>query len=215
MTNFLCILFSICIPIFACGVNIDFQHENDDPLAEVDFTSYKNEMSAEDYAALESYFPILNENVKFTFQNIDKNESSDVNLHELYEMSSALIKLYTFTVWDIDDDNVKELILSFDPVGETVIFHRENNDFYATSKVYRGFKQLQKNGVYNSSGGASCGHYYKLLFEKVEFFEREIGHGCTFEDDIYSINGKAVCEEEFTQWQKEIMVGDVEWYYLK
>lgn len=215
MIDILCVLLSVCIPIFACGENINFQQEEADPFSGVDFTSYKSEMSKEDYAALESYFPILNEDCKFTFQNMYKNESSVINLHELYEMSSALIELYSFTVWDIDDDNVKELILSFDPVGEMVIFHKENNDFYATEQVYRGFKQLQKNGVYNSSGGAPCNHYLKLFFENGKFSETELGHGCAYEDDMFVVNGNPVSEEEFKQWHEEIMVGKVEWYYEK
>lgn len=121
--------------------------------------------------------------------------------------------MYRFTILDLDGDNVKELILSFDPVGETVIFHKENENFFATEQVYRGFKQLQKNGVHGSSGGASCCHYKKLVFENGEFSELELAHGCTFEDNMFEVSGKAVSEEEFTQWKEEIMVGDVEWYY--
>lgn len=80
MINILCMLFSLCIPIFNFISNIDFQ-QNADPLSGVDFTSYKSEMSEEDYAALESYFPVLNEDFKFTFQNTYKNESEEMNLH--------------------------------------------------------------------------------------------------------------------------------------
>lgn len=183
------------------------------PLSDVDFTQFKSMMGTDDYAALENYFPVLNGDLAFNYQGwTDETDNMKINLNELCE-SDMLVELHMFTILDLDNDCIKELILCFDNVGEQLIFHKENDDFFAKGLPYRGFKMLQTNGVYNSSGGAACSHYNKLLFENGEFVEQELGHACTYEDEVYVVNGNSVSEEEFQQWKEEIMIGDVEWYY--
>lgn len=169
------------------------------PLTSLDFTQFKSPMSSEDYVALESYFPIFNEELNFKFQNgWDAAKNRETNLNELRELST-LAKLRMFTIFDLDNDGVKEFILCFDNAGGQLIFHKENDNYFAIELPYRGFKMLQINGVYNSSGGAACSHYSKLSFENGEFVEQELGHACIYEDEICLANGNAVSEEEFEQ----------------
>ncbi len=187
-----------------------------EPLSVIDFKHFKSMMSEDDYAALEGYFPVLNEDLTFNFHGWrrDETDNVEINLNELRE-KSRLVRLYKFTVCDLDNDDVKELILCFDYGGEMLIFHKESEDFFAKKLPFRGFKQLQKNGVYNSSGEAPCSHYLKLFFENGKFSETELGHGCAYEDDMFVVNGNPVSEEEFAKWKEEIMIGEVEWYYSK
>lgn len=181
------------------------------PLSGVDFTQFESMMSAEDYTSLKNYFSVLNGEMKFNYQGWN-DEAESMNINELCELN-MLVKLYMFTILDLDDDGAKELILCFDNAGEQLIFHSENDAFFVKELPYRGFKCLQNNGIYNSSGGAACIHYNKLLFENGEFVEQELGHACISEDEVYVVNGNPVTEAEFQQWQEEILTGDVEWYY--
>lgn len=184
------------------------------PLSDIDFTQFKSKMSTDDYAALENYFPVLNGDMTFNYWGwIEKTDNRETNLNELCESNDLLGKLHSITIFDLDNDGVKELILSFNNVGEQLIFHKENDDFFAKELPFRSFKGLQPSGVYNSSGGAGCVHYEKLLFENGEFVTQEVGHECIYEDDLYAIDGNSVSEEEFQQWKDEIMIDGVEWYY--
>ncbi len=183
------------------------------PLSSVDFIKFKSMMSTDDYAAFENYFPVLNGELTFNYQGwTDETDNRKISLNELCE-SDTLIRLHMFTILDLDNDCAKELILCFDNAGDQLIFHKENDEFFAKVLPYRGFKTLQTNGVYNSSGGAACSHYKKLKFENKEFVEQELGHACAYEDEVYVVNGNSVSEEEFQHWKEEIMIGDVKWYY--
>ena len=182
------------------------------PLSDIDFTQFESMMNKEDYVAFENYFPILSGDLKFKYQSwTDKTEDLEVNLNELCELD-VLIRLHMFTIFDLDDDGIKELILCFDNVGEHLIFHHENGSFFVKALPYRGFKNLQNSGIYQSSGSAACTHYNKLLFENGEFTEQEVGHACIYEDETYTVDGDSASEEEFENWKEEIMTGDVEWY---
>ena len=192
---------------------IETQETDMKSLSAVDFTQFKSMMNPDDYSELEKYFPVLSGDLKFNYQNqLNEKECREINLHELCE-ELLLMKLQMFTVCDLDNDGTKELILCLGNYTEQVIIHKENDDFFATSLWYRGFNCLQNNGIYISSGGASCSHYNKLSFEDGKFAEQELGHGCTYEDNIFTVNGNPVSEEEFQQWCEEILTGKVEWYY--
>lgn len=178
------------------------------------FSKYKNQMSKEDYAALESCFPIFDENVTFNYQHrMNEDSKCKTSFSEVCQRS-YFIELRQFTVFDLDNDGIREIIFVFDNAGEILILHKQENDFYAIQMPFRGFKGLQVNGIYSGSGGAACAHFYNMIFENGEFKEYELAHACEYEDDVFSVNGNAVTEEEYKLWKEENMIGDVEWFYI-
>lgn len=185
-------------------------------VSEIDFTQFKDKMSSNDYKSLETYFPVLSGNTDIIYQNSD-DECKEINIYEFasYFKDDMELTLDRFTVLDLDNDGSDELIMGLrNNMGQYLILHEENGEYFAVDKPYRGFKWLQVNGACFSSGGASCSHCYELLFENGKFTEHELGHACSFSDNEYEINGESVSYDEYQLWHDEIMVGDAEWCYL-
>lgn len=116
-------------------------------------------------------------------------------------------------------DGSDELILLFDNVGgHFLILHYENGEYYGINDVYRGFLQLQTNGVFVGSGGASSAYYYEMGFENGEFQSKLLGY-TDWDDErempIYYIGNEATYDQEvFNQWLESKMAADEEYYEI-
>ncbi len=188
----------------------DFSSEN--------IIAFKDKMSEADFKAAEEFFPVLNNEKSIFHQytvfnqtvNTTKEKIEIFNDFESFCEKNNFILFYGFTVFDIDNDDVKELILGFNM--NYIIIHKENDEFFINTRSSREMQFLQKNGIFGSSGGAACTHYNTLSFENGKFIESEIAYQCANEEFMFCINGKEVSEEEFEAWREEILVGEVEWY---
>lgn len=189
------------------------------PISKVDFASYKNEMSVEDWQALSSFFPILLKGEIFTEQfspywNTDFEEHSINNLlSSLGEYPDKFI-LDKFALCDLTGDGQKELVVySNFAFGLYYVFHKEGGDFYAVEMGARGFMDLQKNGIYTGSESAFSCCYYRLHFLKDMFWEERIASWeVGYDENYYVIGGEKVSEAEMEAWEDEMMVGEVVWY---
>lgn len=187
-------------------------------ISTVDFGAYENSLSREDWLALSSYFPVLLDGAVFRWTAWDyKGEPEDIPLSGLLTNSHSYLRhsdtllLNSFTLFDMDGDGVKELILCFGNWYEHfLILHREGNAFYGADRVLRAFEGLQTNGVFYGANGA----YLKISFVEGKFSEEVLaereGDG-TGEGQHYYIGDQEVDEDAFQTWEKEINVGSVDW----
>lgn len=201
----------------------DFEYSDENiPITKVDFASYKNEMSEEDWQALSSFFPILLEGKtlevqSYRYWNICADDFEEYSIVDLLYASDFgeypdEFVLDEFALCDVTGDGQKELVLysSFHYTdGIYYIIHREGDRFYAVHMRVRSFEDLQINGLYYGSDGARSGYYMRLHFLRDVFWEEEIAW---YYEDYYVIGGEEVSEAEMEAWKDEVKVGRAVWY---
>ncbi len=180
----------------------DFSSEN--------INAFKDKMSEEDFMAAEDFFSVINDEKEFCM-HVHNDVTENMYFSQLRERW-FLIRLERFILFDIDNDNEKELIMQFDNADMYAVLNKENDEFFINMRSPREMQFLQKNGIFGSSGGAACTHYNTLSFENGKYVENEIAYHCVYEDYMFCINGKEVSEEEFEAWREEMLVGEVQWY---
>lgn len=199
----------------------DFEYSDEYvPISKIDFALYKNELSAEDWQALSSFFPVLQEGKPFMAQHCPyPNEyTDDFKKHTINDLyASYFLEEYPgefildkFTLCDLTGNGQKELVVYSDfSVGLYCVFHKEEDNFYAVYMPVRWFEFLQENGIYLGSGGAAATYFHRLHFLKDVFWEEEIA---VYDKGYCELDGKEVSEAEIKAWADEMMAGDAVWY---
>lgn len=187
-------------------------------VSELDYDSFQDRMTAEEWEGLQLYFPVLRENAAFELAGNYEELNRDGKPVENGEY--ALFYRYTFQkmtdidsyvdqyaddgieemlvqnvqVIDLDGDGVQELILQWTPVGDYLILHLEKEAFYGWEIMLRGFEALQTNGVFIGSGGAGANKWMTLQFDHGSWQEEVLA-----EEDWgeYYLRGEKVDEAAF------------------
>lgn len=187
-------------------------------VSELDYDSFQDRMTAEEWEGLQLYFPVLRENAAFELAGNYEELNRDGKPVENGEY--ALFYRYTFQkmtdidsyvgqyagdgidemlvqnvqVTDLNGDGVQELILQWTPVGDYLILHREEEAFYGWEIMLRGFEALQTNGVFIGSGGAGANKWMTLQFDHGSWQEEVLA-----EEDWgeYYLHGEPVTEDAF------------------
>ena len=190
------------------------------PVSKVDFASYQNELSSEDWQTLSSYLPVLLEGKEFMAEYCPNTgeyteDFAEYSINDLYASwfpeYPAEFVLDRFTLCDLTGDGQKELIVYSDfSIGLYCIFHKEGDDFYAVYMPVRWFEDLQENGIYVGSGGAGTSYFHRLHFMRGVFWVEEIAMYQWGHD--YEIGGEEVSEAEMEAWVDEMMTGEAVWY---
>jgi len=207
-------------------------------VAQLDYDSFRDRMTEEEWAGFEQYFPILKENAAFSLTNFGNYDELNKDGEIAKEGEPVLFYRYTpekmtdiaayvtaysdsgieemmireVRVLDLDGDGIQELILEWTPVGDLLILHRENEEFYAWEIMYRGFEMLQTNGVFVGSGGAGSNSWYILRFANGIWLQEKLA-----EEDWgeYYLHGEAVDENTFLQQIDDYVTEDVTEYQPK
>lgn len=187
-------------------------------VSELDYDSFQDRMTAEEWEGLQLYFPVLRENAAFELAGNYEELNRDGKPVENGEY--ALFYRYTFQkmtdidsyvdqyaddgieemlvqnvqVIDLDGDGVQELILQWTPVGDYLILHLEKEAFYGWEIMLRGFETLQTNGIFIGSGGAGANKWLTLQFDHGSWQEEVLA-----EEDWgeYYLRGEKVDEAAF------------------
>lgn len=211
--------------------------ESDDfvKVSEMDYDSFQDRMTGEEWEGFLQYLPVLKENVAFHYSDagdcvyFDKDgEPVSAGGHgslicytskEMTDMARYVKRfeedgieerlICEVRVFDLDGDGVQELILESVPGPVFLILHREKEAFFGWERVYRGFEALQTNGVYIGSGGAGANSWMSMRFEDGNWLEQVLA-----EEDwgAYYLDGEAVEEDEFLEQVDEYWTGDVTGY---
>lgn len=204
-------------------------------VSQLDYGSFQSRMSDEEWEGFQQYFPILKENVSFQLadfghfielnkdgETVKEGESVIFRRYISKEVTdiNSFVKGYAgdgieemmireVRVFDLDGDGIQELILEWTPVGDFLILHRENEDFYGWNIMHRGFESLQTNGIYINSGGAGRQRYYSIRFDNGSWIEEKL-----LEEDWgeYYLSGEPTDADIFLQEVNAYMTGDVTGY---
>lgn len=199
-------------------------------LPNLDAAALKDTMPETDYAAFETYLPILEGEGTFRwvagpydgYPDYDW-EAFDADLtgfHDwLWDVVEAnqvpdTLTLDRLAVQDVDGDGTAELALLFqDRAYHYLLLRQAGDECYGTSFSIRWFMDLQKNGVYVGSGGAGSSTYYRMAFRDGIFQQQELGHKEEWATGSeYELDGEPVTKETFYTWLAENMPGSVTWY---
>lgn len=204
-------------------------------VSEMDYDSFQERMTDEEWEGFLQYLPVLKENVSFYCADVGyrvcfNKDGEPVGIDDHGTLRRYTSKRVTdmahyvkefeedgfeerlireVRVFDLDGDGVQELILESVPGPMFLILHCEKEEFYGWEQVYRGFEALQTNGVYIGSGGAGANSWMSIRFEDGNWLEQVLA-----EEDwgAYYLHGEAVEEDEFLKRVEEYWTGDVTGY---
>jgi len=177
-------------------------------------TDKQNEYSS----AMESYKAILQSEEEFFC--IEEGKNVYLNQYDYWcgDFPDAPLNVAQFTVMDLNDDEVPEVILERYYDGEKLVLHYSDGKIYGYTFVYRAMMQLKKDGTYNFSSGAADSGYGMLRFLSDAYEEDILGYSKPNWDKdslsvSYYIGEDSVAEEAFIDFSNEQDdKEDVEWY---
>lgn len=187
-------------------------------VSELDYDSFQDRMTAEEWEGLQMYFPVLRENAAFelagNYEELNRDgkpvENGEYVLFYRYTFQKMTdidsyvgqyagdgieeMLVQNVQVTDLDGDSVQELILQWTPVGDYLILHLEKEAFYGWEIMLRGFEALQTNGAFIGSGGAGANKWLTLQFDHGSWQEEVLA-----EEDWgeYYLRGEKVDEAAF------------------
>lgn len=185
---------------------------------QLDYAALEEEMSAEEWAALQAYLPVLREGAAFHWVGEEgvPGGGGEVTLYEYYaqrfglDVPDGVLDLERLTLFDFEGDGKQELMLCFFNLGGNyLIFHWEDGALYGFERGYRSFMELQTNGVFVASSGAAYQTYSRIQFH-AGFYEETLLGQRSGED--YEIGGIRVSGDYFRRWQEDLMGKDLWWY---
>lgn len=188
----------------------------------LDLSSYEEELSPEEWEALQGFFPVLNNEVPMLAAHLPAEGSvtptEEAFFYDIFDVYASdwgvsptnRQQVMSFTLIPVTGEEL-DLVLAMDqPMGWYLLIHREREQFYALYMGIRWFEFLQTDGLYVGSGGAAVSYYHRLHFADGTFTEELLAN--TNWGPYFAIGGEEVTEAEFDAWQEETLSGDAVWY---
>lgn len=180
------------------------------PSSEVKTENTKADISSDNQLVIEAYKAVLLNNAEFF--SIDNKKK--VSLNDFLtdkEIYGAIFKATHFTVLDMDDDKVPEVVLELTVDNNPEfyeVFHYINGTVYGYNIVYRGLEGLKTDGTFLYSNGAADNGYGKLNFQSNACETDSLGYMESSQNNdgitiSYFINNEPVTKESYDSFIKE------------
>lgn len=169
---------------------------------------------------LEAYKAVLQNKTEFLSTD-NKKKLYLNNFLTNGEIFGTIFKVTQFTVLDMDDDKVFEVVLELSAGNEPEFYevlHYMNDTVYGYLLVYRGLEGLKTDGTFNYSSGSADYGFGKMKFMSDAFKTDIFGYSKSSQGDTnliisYYINNKPVTKESFDSFiNVQIQKKDAEWY---
>ena len=170
--------------------------------------------------ALEAYKAVLQNDTEFF--STDNNKSLLLNdslvNKEIYE---AIFEITHFTLLDMDNDNVPEVVLELSVNGYPQFYevlHYKDGTVYGYLFVYRGLMELNEDGTFIYSSGAADSGVAKLNFDSNTVKTDVLGYSQSSQGETdlvisYLIDDEPVEKESFDSFMiKQSETKDAVWY---
>jgi hypothetical protein len=165
--------------------------------------------TSEQYLVKEAYRAVLENEDKFFSPDDKKDIYIKDFLHAWGSGYDAELEVTHFTILDMDEDKIPEVILELSVVGKKwtdfyEVLHYTNRTVYGYLRVYRGLEELKNDGTFTYSGGAGDWGSAKLRFTSNGCEEDRLVYcESNTNNDSYFVNNKPVSYELFTASYKE------------
>ena len=160
-----------------------------------------------DSLSADLFTDILQNNCRFIFKG--KNIYLNDFLNDEFDNEHTFYADY-FTILNMDNDDIPEVILQIGPTGERLVLHYENDIVYGYHFGLRVINDLKKDGTFHWSGGAAYNGFGRLQFVDNKCEINEISR---YDNQLSYINDKQVSEDIYFLFQNEqLEKEDVEWY---
>jgi hypothetical protein len=168
---------------------------------------------------MEAYKAVIQNEGNF-FSTVD-NKKILLNDYLKEYLPNEQLELTHFTVIDMDDDNIPEVVLelSVDSYPEFYeILHYSDEQVYGYNFVYRGLEQLKTDGTFWASSGAADNECDKLKFQNSAYETITLAYSESKQDSngitvSYYVNGQPVTKEKFDSFvHQQGAKDDVVWY---
>lgn len=181
----------------------------------VDWEELYSRLREEERQILSKYISVLKDEEKFYYNGTLVNISEFTRQLNPSDTRSPNISDIMFA--DVFQSGSKDLIIHHTHAGwGYLILHYENDVLYGINMYERHFQDLQENGIYHGSGGASTGDYHQMTFNNGDYSEIDIAQ---YERDpvreYYYLYGEEITAEEFDLWEQNNTNDDVFRYYVE
>lgn len=131
--------------------------------------------------------------------------------------------LEKFVLLDMTGDGTDELILCFDMGLDRsyLVLLEENGKYYCSYHSNNRMRYLDKTGLYNAGDGVTVASFTRLSFDG-SFAEKEMACWQIEQDYVNwevhfigTIDGEAVTEEAFQQWEDENVKEEPDWVWIE
>jgi len=183
-------------------------------LTEMDWENMKVHLTEGEAQALDIYLPVLEGE---TFLWLTEGEQVETDFQGLldsmfradgYQSETVYVEAVLFA--DLFQRGEENMCVLLPHLGYYwIILHRENGVFYAIDLPVRWFGDVQKDGLYAGSGGASHSHYKRLRFEQGTYYEVDLAE---VRDGVLYIEGEAKSAAEYEAWKKANLTQEAFWY---
>lgn len=208
----------------------DWAIEPDTVITRDDCISYETLLSAEglseaDKKELGRFEAVFETDTKMHMWWEGMEEDGLYALHRLVDDAPGLLYLKQFALLDMTGDGKKELVMEVSDRGHCVlVICEENGVYYLSYHSIRNMQIIYEDGMFCGSGGAGYYRYDHLyfdngMFERVAIAEHELETDYLDDGEMVvtfegTVNGEAVTEEEFRQWEEQNATEQAEFYTI-
>lgn len=191
-------------------------------LKDINWEKFQNKLPKQEAETLQKYLPVL-KGGEFTW--LYRSFASDDEPHEprqaviqdvvdIGEPQEVMVDSIYFA--DVFQSGTQDIILFFPNIGHHyLILHEEDGIIYGIDFPVRWFQELQEDGLYCGSGGASYQRYFRMTFADGDF---TVHHIATIDDCIFYLGDvkQGATDEEswelYLKWYEENTQNTVKGY---